>query len=114
VNARIWPRRAVVPVVLTTVCANGARLHCYCDLLPGQDASTTIELPEGVQAVTITRPRRQRVEFGKYRAPRWSARPARPTWRDDSSLVMWWRALLAERAGRRAVRSMRQRGRAAK
>jgi hypothetical protein len=114
VNAWIWPRRDVVPVVLTTVGANGKRLHCYCDLRPGHDASTTIELPEGAQAVTITRPRRQRVEFGQHRAPRWSARPARPTWRDDSSLVMWWRALLAERAGRRAVRSMRYPGRGGK
>lgn len=108
-SAWSWSRPEIVTVVVTAVGANGQNLYCCRDLRPGRSRATTIELPDGTQAVTITRPVRERVELGQHRAGRSVSRPVRPGWRDDSSLVMWWRAMRAERDARRAVRSMRNR-----
>ncbi|MGH3588213.1 MAG: hypothetical protein ACRDQ0_18055 [Pseudonocardia sp.] len=102
-NAWSWSGSEVVPVIVTAVGADGTNLYCQRDLRPGRVRATTIELPEGAQAVTITRLVRERVDLGQVRVGRRVARPPRPTWRDDSAMVMWWRAVRAQRDALRVL-----------
>lgn len=69
-SAWTWGRQDVVPIVVTTVGADGRKRRWYGDLRLGQDHATTIELPDGTRAVRIERPRRVRVELGQHRARR--------------------------------------------
>jgi hypothetical protein len=110
VSAWTWPQPDVVPVVVTAVGADGTNRYWLRDLRSGRDKAERIELPEGALVLTIIRPVRERVDLGQHRSGRRTPQPARPTWRDDSSLIMWWRAWRAERAARRAMRRGRRKG----
>jgi hypothetical protein len=70
VSAWIWGRPGVVPIVVTTVGADGRKRRWYGGLRLGQDQAETIDLPDGTQAVTIERPKRVRVDLGQRRSRR--------------------------------------------
>jgi hypothetical protein len=99
-----WGRSNGVRIVVTTVGTDGAERRWIGELHAGRDKAETIKLPAGTHAVTIERPRRIRVYLGQNRRRSAPSRPARPTWRDDSSLYLWWRTWLAQRDARRTVR----------
>jgi hypothetical protein len=106
VSAWSWPRPDTTPVIVTVAGANGTTVHGVCHLQPGRDHAHTIELPPDARTVTIERPLRQRVELALHRLHRRTHRPAPArSWRDDSSLIMYWRAWTAGRSARRALRS---------
>jgi hypothetical protein len=107
VSAWTWGRPDAVRVMLIAHGPNGVERHWLGDLHAGRGNGETIKLPAGTEVVTIQRPKRVRVRL--HRNSRWSpAQPLRSTWRDDSALVLWWRAWLAERSGRRALREVRR------
>jgi hypothetical protein len=112
VSAWSWGPPDAVRVVLTAVGPDGVEQHWCGDLHARQDKAETIKLPAGTEVVTIQRPRRVRVDLRRHRHGRWTPpQPFRPTWRDDSALLLWWRTWFAERSGRRAVRETRRRRR---